>query len=413
MKFRERWKPVYGKMALVILSASAIAVLVFLADNSQALPTDGSGASLVKRNSPGEGEKQEELVVKIGDEEETIRFTVGEQRYTEEELMQVFTEAEETLEELVLGENESLDEVRSDLNLVTEIPDTGIRVSWELDNYEVINLQGVLQTENLTENGTLVQLDALLTYGEEKVKYTFFAHLYPPQVSQVEKLIRKVEEEVVRLDEENQTDDTLPLPSDVEGIPVVWGYVRNFRAAGLMLLGIALSAYLYVSEQQKKKEAQKKREQQLMLDYPQMVSKFTLFLGAGMTARKAWYQIAESYEQQKQEKERHEVYEEMLYTMHEIKGGASECACYERFGEHCGLPAYRKFGALLSQNLRKGTKGLTVLLKQEADNAFEERKSLARQLGEEAGTKLLVPMFLMLAVVLVIIVFPAFFSVQI
>lgn len=152
---------------------------------------------------------------------------------------------------------------------------------------------------------------------------------------------------------------------------------------------------------------------QLALDYPQMVSKFTLYLGAGMTVRKTWYRICEDYEGQKEVKGRREVYEEMIYTMHEIQGGSSEGECYENFGERCGLPVYKKFSAMLSQNLKKGTKGLTSLLNQESNNAFEERKSFAKQLGEEAGTKMMIPMFLMLAVVLVIIVVPAFFSIQI
>ena len=47
-----------------------------------------------------------------------------------------------------------------------------------------------------------------------------------------------------------------------------------------------------------------------------------------------------------------------------------------------------------------------------ADNAFEERKNRAKQLGEEAGTKLLLPMFLMLAVVLAVVIIPAFLSIQ-
>ena len=63
--------------------------------------------------------------------------------------------------------------------------------------------------------------------------------------------------------------------------------------------------------------------------------------------------------------------------------------------------------------MRKGTKGLTDLLKKEAREAFEDRKNEARRLGEEAGTKLLGPMFMMLAVVLLIIVVPAFLTVQI
>ena len=75
-----------------------------------------------------------------------------------------------------------------------------------------------------------------------------------------------------------------------------------------------------------------------------------------------------------------------------------------------GLP---KFGMLLSQNLRKGTKGLTNLLQREAQEAFEERKNMAKKLGEEAGTKLMIPLFLMLAVVFVIVTVPAFLTIQI
>ena len=62
-----------------------------------------------------------------------------------------------------------------------------------------------------------------------------------------------------------------------------------------------------------------------------------------------------------------------------------------------------RFGALLSQNLKRGSKGLADLLRLEAVNAFEERKRAAKKAGEEVGTKLLAPMFFMLTVVLVIV----------
>ena len=87
--------------------------------------------------------------------------------------------------------------------------------------------------------------------------------------------------------------------------------------------------------------------------------------------------------------------------------------CYEAFGRRCESPVYRKFGMLLSQNLRKGTKGLKNLLQREAQEAFEERKNMAKKLGEEAGTKLMIPLFLMLAVVFVIVTVPAFLTIQI
>ena len=62
---------------------------------------------------------------------------------------------------------------------------------------------------------------------------------------------------------------------------------------------------------------------------------------------------------------------------------------------------------------RKGSGGLTDLLEREASDAFEDRKKLAKKLGEEAGTKLMIPMFMMLVIVLIIVIVPAFFSIQI
>ena len=66
--------------------------------------------------------------------------------------------------------------------------------------------------------------------------------------------------------------------------------------------------------------------------------------------------------------------------------------------------------ARAAERLKKGSRGLVELLEQEAENGMEERKSLARKLGEEAGTKLLLPMLLMLILVIVILMVPAILS---
>ena len=132
-----------------------------------------------------------------------------------------------------------------------------------------------------------------------------------------------------------------------------------------------------------------------------------------MTAKNAWKKIVTDYEKRLQNTGKRYAYEEMLYTYHEMQGGMTENESYEKFGYRCQLRPYLKFGVLLSQNLRKGSKGLAEILSLEAATAFEERKSLAKKLGEEASTKLLLPMFLMLAIVMVIVIVPAFFSMQI
>ena len=71
---------------------------------------------------------------------------------------------------------------------------------------------------------------------------------------------------------------------------------------------------------------------------------------------------------------------------------------------------YKKLAAIIIQNVKRGTDGLKESLSTETKNAFEERKQTARKLGEEAGTKLLFPMIMMMGIVLIIIVIPAYFS---
>ena len=51
-------------------------------------------------------------------------------------------------------------------------------------------------------------------------------------------------------------------------------------------------------------------------------------------------------------------------------------------------------------------------LETEMENAFSQRKDLAMRKGEEAATKLLLPMFFMLGVVMVMVAAPAFLTLR-
>ena len=293
------------------------------------------------------------------------------------------------------------------------VPGTEIHISWELDNYQVMNMQGELQKSELSNEGTMVKLQAILSYGEERLLHEFFVVVYPLKIDSVEEQLRALQEVLYQTEAETRQQEWFPLPNELAGQPIRWNYPRDKGIWGLALLGAIGAGLIYVAEKQKKQEEKKKREQQMFLDYPQLIGKFTLFLGAGMTPRTAWFKMAEEYINQRFRVDIRFAYEEMIRTMYEIQSGISEGECYEKFGRRCNISQYRKFGALLSQNLRKGTKGITNILKKEADNAFEERKNMAKKLGEEAGTKLLLPMFLMLGIVLIIIVVPAFLTIQV
>ena len=131
-----------------------------------------------------------------------------------------------------------------------------------------------------------------------------------------------------------------------------------------------------------------------------------------MTIRTAWERIAVGYENTVQEGTRkpRPAYEEMCHTISQLKSGMAESRAYGEFGRRCGLQPYVKLAALLEQNRKTGSKNLKAALELEMVTAFEQRKNLAKKLGEEAGTKLLLPLFLMLGVVMVMMVVPAFLA---
>ena len=138
-----------------------------------------------------------------------------------------------------------------------------------------------------------------------------------------------------------------------------------------------------------------------------------LLLGAGLSMRRALERLALDYQKGKQTrngKEKRAAYEELLYTWKEMESGISENSDYEHLGIRCQGTPYRALSVLLTQNLKKGSKGLVELLEQEASEAFEERRRKAREEGEKAGTRLLFPMMLMLGVVFILILVPAFMS---
>ena len=201
----------------------------------------------------------------------------------------------------------------------------------------------------------------------------------------------------------------------MEGHTIHWEQRRDQRPEKILILGVILACFVPVVSMSRKQEEQKKRKMLLELEYPDLVSKLALLLRAGMTLQGAFRKIAGAYGQKRTQNKTAEMpaYEEMLVACRQMESGVGEQRAYEHFGERCGVASYRKLAGILTQNLQKGTRGITVLLEQEAQNAFEERKHAAKRYGEEAGTKLLFPMMLMLGIVMVILLVPAVLAFQI
>lgn len=178
------------------------------------------------------------------------------------------------------------------------------------------------------------------------------------------------------------------------------------ESKGIFILGILAASgswFLSDMDMRKKKEY---RQKQMLAEYPAIVSKLTLYLGAGMNLKKAFQKTAKEGR-----KTANPVYEEMRLACGEMDDGISEAESYLRFGKRIGLQKYLRLSTLLVQNLKKGNTVLLIQLKQEAFLAMEEQRGEIKKLGEEMGTKLLFPMILMMGVTMVLIIVPAFLSI--
>lgn len=368
------------------------------------------------RNPYGGGEKIKELDVMVGQgKREKISVKVSEQAYSGEELKSMFKRCTVQLDKVVLGKNKSFDHVEEDMELVAAVPGFPVEITWEHDRYDVMNVCGEISQDKLAPEGTLIILKAVLTYTQnpkEQMLYEQAAVVFPKTLDKRERQLQNVKQAVAEADRETRTEKELILPRETEGKRVIFYSSMESRGAVLMAMSLLIGILLAALERQNQEKAVSMKKEQMKLDYPGIIMKLTLLMGAGMTVKRAWKKIVADYETEKGDWGIRYAYEEMRQTCNEMSSGITETESYERFGRRCGLQEYVKLGALLSQNIRRGTKGVREILQMEAVQSFEERKARAKRLGEEAGTKLLAPMFLMLAVVLVIVIVPAFMSVQ-
>lgn len=143
------------------------------------------------------------------------------------------------------------------------------------------------------------------------------------------------------------------------------------------------------------------------MSYPMVLNKLVLYLGAGMTVRGSFVKIAQDW-QRSGKKEGGEIYQEMLFACNELNAGVSESLVYQRFGQRTGLEEYTRLATMLSQNLKKGNTTLLLRLREESEKAQKENVHLKKKMGEEAQTKLLVPMIMMMTIVMVLVILPAF-----
>lgn len=399
------------KMILLVIVVLLLTALVWW--NEKTNPVLSETGQLVRKEN-GMGEYEAELILEIdGTEETELIVTVPEQLLTTKEEEALLEAAVAEIEMEFAGENTSLENIRDRVVVRDNYQNGSVVAEWEFSNRSLIATDGSIKETVMEADSEMVEAKVYLTCEDSKLIYEFGFTAYKQAKSEEEIFYEKLNQ---LISESGETEGTefLWLPTNLEGHSLVWKNQESHLPLQVFFLGMIVVMLLPALAAEREKEAEKKRKEQLTREYPDLVNKLALLLGAGMTLQGAWRQIAEKYMQECRNGQREPgmVYEEMLITLREMESGKGEMKAYEGFGERCGLPKYRKLSSYLVQNMKKGNRGLCELLEREAAEAYAERKNMARQYGEEVGTKLLLPMLLMLGIVIFVIMVPAVISFQ-
>lgn len=329
------------------------------------------------------------------------------QTYSEAEAKLVLDNVCGKLDEIILGSNSSLEQVHSNLDLVRMISGIPVDISWYSTDYEVVDSGGHVNNADFEENQQKdIVLYALVSCGEYSREHAINVTVVNKDLDEDEYLVAGINKVIGAALKEKQ-GNTVSLPQSYNGGTITYYKSNEQPGYAYLILGIVAIGVVIIGDSGQKRQMILERKKQLSFDYSEVVSKITLLLGAGMTMQRAWEKIVSDYKEQRHSGKTRYVYEEMVESYNQMKIGVPEVEVYEQFGKRCDLKEYQKFSTLIIQNLRKGTKDLTSLLELEVIEAFEKRKNLARVKGEEAGTKLLIPMVIMLLVVMVVIMVPA------
>ncbi len=387
-------------------------VLFYLLLTYVAAPAGPVGKNgMIPRDGYGGEAQTYEMLIEAEDKGETkelpVTISVAPRSYSKEEAEKVFEVVMSEMEGVIRGENPSLMEVSHDLNLPKSLDEYGIRLRWSSSNPEILDASGRLKGDMEAEKS--MSLFVQLSADEFKADYEIAVRLIPVEKSEEEAFLTGLLSEIQKRNSEQKYAEQLQLPSEYEGRSLRYRTEEGSGYEILPFLGILLAVIWPARKQSEQRKREKEREQELLLDYAELVSKLMILTGAGMTLRNVWEHMVLDYEsglEQGKGKPR-AAYEEMRYTWYQIKNGVSESQAYQDFGRRCRLQPYLKLSSLLEQNRRTGTKDLRRLLQNEMADAFELRKNLARRMGEEAGTKLLMPLFLMLGIIMIMIMVPA------
>lgn len=394
------------KIQLIIIGVVVVVTVLFLWLRDRG----GEEEERIWIARPESGTKKQAVSFTVDETKEEWTLYVEPRVKTEEELEAAFAETLQRLKELFGAKDGETLEITESLSLPGYLSDIGVDIRWESSDETVLSKNGTIHREQLEERCE-VTLRAYLSLGEETREYWFLVEVPPYEAGSREALLYGAEQTLTELEQKTEGEEGFYLPEEIGTVAVGIPEKRLSMAGLLAAVILLLPVVLFLAKRQEKEKERKRRGDELLAAYPRLITKLTLYTGAGLSLRGAWERLAAEYRAEAESTGKKDALaEEVLVLAGELKNGTSEAKAYEAFGRRISLKPYFRCASLLVSQLQKGSGNLREGLEHEVRLAWELQRERAAKKGEEAQTKLLFPMMGMLFLVMGVVMIPAFFS---
>lgn len=381
------------KIATVISIAGLIlAVLIKFAETGE--------TNLLERKSD---EKSEAVITAVSDRfETTVSIDILPKVKSEEECREIYDEFMDILKEKVLADNDSFSEIESNLQFSETLDGYPFYVSYRIRPGEYISRDGKI----MKQPDEKVPIELIMTVSCDYFeKEEIFQGYLVNTESEQERFERKI---LNYLNEQNETDrisDELHLDNTVDNQVISWKVKKRSAVPKVIALCFLAEIFLWAKTVIEKRERIKKRKERIREDYPEFAMKYSLLYNAGLPPVKTLEKIAEDA---RSKGKNGPLYEEINKAIHESESGLSFWEALGRMADSCDTEEVKSFSGLICQNMRKGGKDIAKDLKKAANESVNMKRDELRKKSETAGTRLTVPMVILLAIVFILIMYPAF-----
>lgn len=313
----------------------------------------------------------------------------------------------------IKGENESLKEITSPLNLFTDNK-YNAEIEWSSDVNNVDAQTGNVIRNYKGEGDKKVNLKVFVKYGTVKKVKIFYATVKENDFTKDEiELLEagKVIDEKIRDNEIYETNGSKSkLVSQIGNVEIEWQVVMNNEEDNnkeVILLILIITSLIIYNEYQKLKKKSDNKIRECEMYFSRFIEQFIILLSAGFTPYTALKYISDN------NKEKNELVTQLRRVCNQVTSGIPIYKALENFEKNIGSKMISKFTYSMIYNMKRGDSELVNFLRNELIESSKHVQTLYTIKVKENNIKMIVPLMINFISVLIVVVYPAITNLKI